>query len=225
MCQKIYDFIKYGIKFNFRDTMIILLSIIGLILLFCSCKTTKTSITDKSEINDSTYVKTEITQDSIHTNQTIDETTENTNITNKTTDDKKETIEKELVKDDTKITFGEGGGTFNVITGDATNVADVSISKESEKLKQELTEAKTQLQESQFTIQNLQSSLKETQYKLQSVRDSLANVNRTMDIESEIEETYQTDWYWWLIIGGLAMLVLIVVLRKIPQTSWLLFWI
>jgi hypothetical protein len=152
---------------------------------------------DKSEIRDSTSVKNEVWQDST--------------ITNKEEQKTEIMTDKEVVKDNTTITFGEGGGTFNVITGNATNVSKVQSDKQSEKLKEELNQ--------------MQIKLNQTQITLQSVRDSIANIDRTMDIESEVEETYQASWYWWLAIGALLMLVLIVVLRKIPQTSWLLGWL
>jgi FtsZ-interacting cell division protein ZipA len=195
--KNIWQTLYKGIMCDTRTTTIIVGLLVVLTLLLCGCKTTKTTIVDKSEIRDSTSVKLEVWQDST--------------LTNKEEQKSEIKTDKEITKDNTTITFGEGGGTFNVITGDATNVSKVQSDKQSEKLKEELNQTQIKLQE--------------TQIKLQSVMDSIANIDRTMDIESETEETYQASWYWWLAIGALLMLVLIVVLRKIPQTSWLLFWI
>lgn len=195
--KNIWETLYRGIMCDTRTTTIIVGLLVVLTLLLCGCKTTKTTIVDKSEIRDSTAVKLEVWQDSTLTNKDEQKTEIKT--------------DKEVVKDNTTITFGEGGGTFNVITGDATNVSKVQSDKQSEKLKEELNQT--------------QIKLNQTQIKLQSLRDSIANIDRTMDIQTETEETYQASWYWWLAIGALLMLVLIVVLRKIPQTSWLLFWI
>lgn len=195
--KKVLQSIAFWFTCNGRDTIIIVGIIVAILLLCCGCKTTKTTIVDKSEIRDSTSVKTEVWQDSTLTNK------EEQNTEIKT--------DKEVIKDNTTITFGEGGGTFNTITGEATNVSKVQSDKQSEKLKEELNQTQIKLQE--------------TQIKLQSVMDSIANIDRTMDIESEVEETYQASWYWWLAIGALLMLIAIVVLRKYPATRWLLAWI
>lgn len=195
--KEIWQTITFHIKYCGASTIVICGLVVAVLMLFCGCKTTKTNIVDKSEIRDSTSVKTELWQDSTITNKE-----------EQTTEIK---TDKEVTKDNTTITFGQGGGTYNTTTGEATNVVGVTSNKESERLRNELNET--------------QSKLQETQTKLQSVLDSIANIDRSMDIESEVEETYQMDWYWWLAIGALLMLIAIVVLRKYPATRWLLGWI
>lgn len=195
--KEILHTITYYVKYCCVNTIIICGVVVAFIMLFCGCKTTKTTIVDKSEIRDSTAVKTELWQDSTLINKEEQKTEIKT--------------DKEVTKDNTTITFGQGGGTYNTTTGEATNVIGVTSNKESERLRNELNET--------------QSKLQETQTRLQSVLDSIANIDRSMDLESEVEETYQMDWYWFMIIGALLMLIAIVVLRKIPATSWLLFWI
>lgn len=195
--KEILQTITYHIKYCGASTIIICGVVMAIFMLFCGCKTTKTTIVDKSEIRDSTSVKTELWQDSTITNKE-----------EQTTEIK---TDKEVTKDNTTITFGQGGGTYNTTTGEATNVVGVTSNKESERLRNELNET--------------QSKLQETQTKLQSVLDSIANIDRSMDIESEVEDTYQVSWYWWLAIGALLMLIAIVVLRKYPATRWLLAWI
>ena len=195
--KEILQTITYYVKYCGASTIVICGLVMAFIMLFCGCKTTKTTIVDKSEIKDSTAVKTELWQDSTLINKEEQKTEIKT--------------DKEVTKDNTTITFGQGGGTYNTTTGEATNVIGVTSNKESERLRNELNET--------------QSKLQETQTRLQSVLDSIANIDRSMDVESEVEETYQMDWYWFMIIGALLMLIAIVVLRKIPATSWLLFWI
>ena len=195
--KEICQTITYHIKYCGASTIIICGVVMAILMLFCGCKTTKTTIIDKSEIKDSTAVKTELWQDSTIINKE-EQTTEIRN-------------DKEITKDNTTITFGQSGGTYNTTTGEATNVVGVTSNKESERLRNDLNKT--------------QSKLQETQTKLQSVLDSIANIDRSMDIESEVEETYQVSWYWWLAIGALLMLIAIVVLRKYPATRWLLAWI
>ncbi len=171
---------------------------ISLILsLFFSCKTTSTTIVDKSEIIDSSYVKSEVIQDSIKINKEETKTEENE--------------QKEVVTEDVKITFGEGGGSYNTTTGEAHNVQSVTSNKQSETLKKELLV--------------WENKYEELNNKYQLALDSLSNINKQMDLESEVEETYQSAWYWWLAIGALLMFIAIVAIRKIPAVSWLLFWI
>lgn len=198
--KRIYEHIKnVGNALKDSDVMRVVLFglLMAIVVLICSCKTTTTTIVDKSEIRDSTNVKTEVRQDSTLINQSTEKQTE--------------TTDKEVTTEDTTITFGNGGGTYNTNTGEATNVSSIKTNKETERLKTELSTLREKYEQSQST--------------LQSVRDSIAKIDRDMNLESEVEETYQVSWYWWLAIGALLMLVAIVVLRKIPATSWLLFWI
>jgi lipopolysaccharide export LptBFGC system permease protein LptF len=199
--KEIWQTVSYHIKYCGASTIVICGLVVAVIILCSGCKTTKTTINDKSEIRDSTSVKTELWQDSTIINKE-EQTTEIRN-------------DKEITKDNTTITFGQGGGTYNTTTGEATNVVGVTSNKESERLRNELNKT--------------QSKLQETQTKLQSVLDSIANIDKSMDIESEVEETYQASWYWWLAIGlsvgALLMLIIVVVLRKYPATRWLLAWI
>lgn len=198
--KRLYENIKSNLNV-LKDKCVMRVIIFGLLMafliLFFSCKTTKTTINDKSEIKDSTNVKVELWQDSTLTQQSSEIT--------------QETSEKEVTTEDTTITFGNGGGTYNTTTGEATNVSSIKTNKETERLKTELSTLREKYNQSQST--------------LQSVRDSIAKIDRDMNLESEVEETYQASWYWWLAIGALLMLVLIVVIRKIPAISWLLFWI
>lgn len=195
--KNIWKTLCRGIMCDTRTTTIVVGLLVVLTLLLCGCKTTKTSIVDKSEINENTNVVEDVKSDSTSTNQTKEETTT--------------TKEKETTKDKTELTFGEGGGTYNANTGEFTNVVGAKIDSEKEKLK---AENKT-----------LNEQYNQTKNEFEAYKDSVNQANNKLDIESEVEETYQMDWYWFMIIGALLMLVLIVVLRNIPQTRWLLAWI
>ena len=195
--KEILQTITYYVKYCGVNTIIIC-GVVVVILMLCSgCKSTKTTIVDKSEIKDSTNVKVELWQDSTLTQQSTEKT--------------QETSEKEITTEDTTITFGNGGGTYNTNTGEATNLTSIKTSNETEKLKNEINTLQDKYQQSQNTIQSLM--------------DSIAKIDRQMDLKSKIEETYQMDWYWWLAIGALLILIAIVVLRKYPATRLLLAWI
>lgn len=195
--KEILQTITYHIKYCSASTIVICGVVVAIFILCSGCKTTKTNIVDKSEINENTNVVEDVKRDSTSTNQTKEETTT--------------TSEKETIKDKTELTFGEGGGTYNSNTGEFTNVVGAKIDSEKEKLK---AENKT-----------LNEQYNQTKNEFEAYKDSVNQANNKLDIESEVEETYQMDWYWFMIIGALLMLIAIVVLRKIPATSWLLFWI
>lgn len=173
------------------------LLLIAFVALLVGCKTTKMEITDKSEINEQTDVKTEVKQDSIATNSTATETTEKT--------------ESEVTKGNIHITFGEGGGTFNANTGDANNVKDVDIDFENYVTREEYNA--------------LESKYNQVVDEFATYKDSTLKANNKIDIESEIEETYQVNWFWWLIIGVLLGFIAVIAIRRIPVLQILLSWI
>jgi uncharacterized protein YlxW (UPF0749 family) len=195
--KEIWQTIWFGIKYCGASTIVICGLVMAVIILCSGCKTTKTTINDKSEINETTNIVEDVKRDSTSTNQTKEETTT--------------TNEKETTKDKTELTFGEGGGTYNANTGEFTNVVGAKIDSEKEKLK---AENKT-----------LNEQYNQTKNEFEAYKDSVNQANNKLDIESEVEETYQMDWYWFMIIGALLMLIAIVVLRKYPATRWLLAWI
>ena len=173
------------------------LLLITFALLLVGCKTTKMNLTDKSEINEQSNVKTEVKQDSTATNSTTTETTEKT--------------ESEVTKGNIHITFGEGGGTFNANTGDANNVQDVDIDFENYVKKEEYNA--------------LESKYNQVVDEFATYKDSTLKANNKMNIESEIEETYQVNWFWWLIIGVLLGFIAVIAIRRIPVLQILLSWI
>lgn len=195
--KNIWQTLYRGIMCDTRTTTIIVGLLVVLVLLLCGCKTTKTTIVDKSEINENTNVVEDVKSDSTSTSQTKEETTT--------------TKEKETTKDKTELTFGEGGGTYNANTGEFTNVVGAKIDSEKEKLKSE--------------IKTLYEQYNQIKTEFEAYKDSVNQANKKLDVESKVEETYQMDWYWFMAIGALLMLIAIVVLRKIPQTSWLLGWL
>ena len=173
------------------------LFLIAFVALLVGCKTTKMDITDKSEINEQANVKTEVKQDSTATNSTTEESTK--------------TSEKETINEKTELTFGEGGGTYNANTGEFTNVVSAKIDGKKDKQKEE---SKTKTEETN-----------ETKSEFTSTNDSTTQVNNKLNVESEVKESYQADWYWFIIIGVLLGFIAVVAIRRIPVLQVLLSWI
>ena len=170
-------------------------AIIALIVLvcisMCSCASTKTI--EKVNYRDSLITKTvydtvRVTvTDTIHYEQHSSKETEN----------------------GTEITFGQGGGTYNAKTGEATNVTGV---KESSKIR-----------EQDDIIQK-----QKTQIDLYSARcDSLSSAVSNYASELETERTvpkrsgYDRFCSWWFWITAILFLIKIAawVMEKIPMTA------
>lgn len=107
-----------------------------------------------------------------------------------------------------KIKF-ENGGIFDIKNGVARGVSEVETNNVEHKLSQlnELLAERCTILEERIII----------------VRDSLKNELAKNDIDTEVSVDVQ--WWVWLLIGAVLMFALIVVLKKSPQTSWLLFWL
>lgn len=112
-------------------------------------------------------------------------------------------------KTKTEIIFSESGGSYNTNTGDADGVSKVYQ-------EQEVTVDST-------AIEYWRDMYFDTYNQLTSVRDSLTNLMQRNDIKTEKES--KSTWWAWLLIGAVGMFAIIVVLKKTPQTSWLLFWL
>ena len=169
------------------------------VLLF-SCKSVKTTTNDQSSYNSKDSIRTIIIErvDSFIVRDTL--------IIRDTT-----YLEQEK---NTSIQFGAGGGTYNAITGEATNILSLN-----------LNETLTQLQ---ITNRIQASTIIDLTKENALLQNKVSSVDEKKDIQTSVKET-PNNWYWWLIIGvilGAAlMFCLIFALKKIPATSWLVAWI
>ena len=131
--------------------------------------------------------------------------------------DKSETLSNQLRhlwfsdRDSTRvhILFVTGGGSYNSQTGQAQGVVGVEVVGGSQ---QTATESE----------QVASNSTTESE-QVATQRDSVGVLNQHNDIESE--KTIGSNWWLWLLVGMGAMLVAIVVLRRLPHTRWLFGWI
>ena len=110
----------------------------------------------------------------------------------------------------TQIVFSEKGGTYNVKTGEASGVVNVSSSSSERKLQ-------GKLDISNKNEMNLTTMLKAS-------RDSLKMFKESKDIK-EYKKTTMAGWYIYLIVGFLVGIAFIIFLKKFPYTAPFFFWL
>ena len=169
------------------------------ILLF-SCKSVKTTTNDESSYKSKDSIRTVIIErvDSFIVRDTL--------VVH-------DTLYTQQEKN-TSIQFGAGGGTYNALTGEATNVTSLS-----------LNETILQLQ---ITNRMQASTIVDLTKENALLQNKVSSVDNKKDVQTTVKET-SNNWHLWLIIGfilGAAlMFCLIFALKKIPATSWLVAWI
>lgn len=155
------------------------------VLSFCSCKSTKTMVNDQSELDS---LKTQSTEQTQTTQQMQSEETSTTYQEGET-----------LTTNNETITFGEGGGTYNTKTGDATNVDKIERQTHSEDINETIIIGNKQTQSESDQIINK--------------ADTTTAVKKNNDIKTNNETTYKNNWYIWLLIGAGGILVLIFAIK------------
>ena len=191
LLKKIKSFYFGGLFIPISITLLLIV----IALLTFSCNTTK-SITDKSKIATSDSVRTEYVY--IRDTSFIEQT--------------------RIIRDslyfestgNTQVIFSEKGGTYNVKTGEASGVVNVSSSYSEKKLQEKLDI-------SNKNEMNLTTMLKAS-------RDSVKMFNESKDIK-EYKKTEMAGWYIYLIAGFLAGIAFIIFLKKFPYTAPFFFWL
>lgn len=172
---------------------------LSLILLFMSggCKSIETTLSDNSHINrkDSTNKEIIVKTDTIY--QTIYVQVKDSSSNEK--------------QSSTEIVFGNGGGTWNATTGEATNVSSVKTNESEKNLRLQLSSLEKEL----FELHNI----------LQSKTDSIAQLKQQNNIKHTHTEKPKSNWYWWLVVGFVLGVGVVIALKKIPATSWLMTWL
>ena len=110
----------------------------------------------------------------------------------------------------TQVIFSKNGGTYNVKTGEASGVVNVSSSSSERKLQEKLDI-------SNKNEMNLTTMLKAS-------RDSLKMFKESKDIK-EYKKTTMAGWYIYLIVGFLVGIAFIIFLKKFPYTAPFFFWL
>lgn len=186
--NNLWDDILFGIAISISALLLVA---------FSGCKTIETSKTDLSTTNRKDSVRTEIR----YVTDTIYQTTYV---------QVKDSSENEK-QSSTEIVFGDGGGTWNSQTGEATNVSSVKTNESEKNLR--------------LQVSSLESQLTDLHKELQSKNDSITKLKQKNNVVEKYKEKPKNNWYWWLVIGlGLGVGV-VILLKKIPATSWLMKWL
>ena len=107
------------------------------------------------------------------------------------------------------ITFGAGGGTYNTKTGDANNVSSV---KENNKGYEKVIEHKDSVINSLTAI-------------IEAKNDSISKLRQQNDVKTEKKvEDSAGKWIGLVLLSFVLGFFTPFILKKIPQTSWLLSW-
>ena len=195
LAQRLLNKIK---SFDFGGLFIpisITILLIAIALLTFSCNTTK-RMTDNSKTATTDSVRTEY----LYVRDTS--FIENTRIV-------RDSIFFESTGN-TQVIFSKNGGTYNVKTGEASGVVNVSSSSSEKKLQE-------RLDISNKNEMNLTTTLKAS-------RDSVKMFKESKDIK-EYKKTVMAGWYIYLIVGFLSGIAFIIFLKKFPFTAPFFFWL
>lgn len=161
--------------------------------IFTGCKT-PAAVSTQTDVQDSTRIEYRIVHDTIIQHDTV-------YINEKTVKDSE-------TESETTIHFGDGGGTYNSKTGDATNVTGVGT-KESKREK-----------EQKEHIERMASENTQLRHSL----DSLRKVNTIIHEGTEAEPVEMTKWQRffhtsgiiaWCVLAILAIIGIVKLLRKL----------
>ena len=109
------------------------------------------------------------------------------------------------------ITFSPQGGTYNSKTGEASGVTGVS-----ENSKKTMSES---------VLQQKDSALASLTAIVETQRDSISKLRRQNDVDTETKvEDSSSNWIVALLATFVFGFFTPFVLKKIPQTAWLLTW-
>jgi hypothetical protein len=194
---------NYGVDFNKKepfgwwDIAVFILAAIAISFIMTSCKTIQHTSTDKSKIDrkDSVVRVVETKTDTIYQTIVVEKKDSATN-------EKSGQVE---------IVFVAGGGTWNAQTGEATNVQSVKTSETEKNLR--------------IKVEDMEVKITELHKELKAKSDSIAQFKQQNNVQTTHKEKPKSSWYWWLVIGFGLGVGIVIALKKIPITSWLMAWL
>lgn len=206
-----------------------LIILVSIIMLLTGCKTVEVSNKETTK----TEQESETSESTVTNSMLEDKSKETTqNNTDQTKDSTSIESSKESVTDKDSgsvIIFGEGGGYFNVNTGEAGNVVKVEITNKERNL----------IKENQKYI-NENSSLKNelSTYKknditnkliIKQLKDSLGRMEQNIKTDNYTKESTRNNWYWWfltgLAIGVVGYFLISMYLKTNPIARFIKSWI
>ena len=198
-----------------QRTAFVIIAIMVAIFVVCfvtSCKT-PTAISTKTDTRDSLNTEWH-TRDSLGASF---HAVHDTVIIHDTIYINEKTVKDAETQSETTIHFGEGGGTYNAKTGDATNVTGVGT-KESKK-EHELTERVKRLTSENTTLHHENDSLRSLVQSNDSTQsevheDNSTNETQPVGMNKHERFMYTSGWIFWGIVAAFLVYFIIKILRK-----------
>ena len=181
-------------------------------VMFTSCKT-PAAISTKTDTRDSSNVELHM-RDSLGVSV---RTVHDTVIVHDTVYINEKTVKDAETQSETTIHFGEGGGTYNAKTGDATNVTGVGT-KESRR-EHELRERNEKLVSENTYLHHVNDSLSSLVQSNDSTNSEVHEDNSTNDTQPvgmnrHERFMYTSGWIFWGIVAAFLVYFIIKILRK-----------
>lgn len=198
-----------------QRTAFVIIAIMAAIFVACfitSCKT-PTAISTKTDTRDSSNVELHM-RDSLGVSV---RTVHDTVIVHDTVYINEKTVKDAETQSETTIHFGEGGGTYNAKTGDATNVIGVGT-KESRR-EHELRERNEKLVSENTYLHHVNDSLSSLVQSNDSTNSEVHEDNSTNDTQPvgmnrHERFMYTSGWIFWGIVAAFLVYFIIKILRK-----------
>ena len=115
---------------------------------------------------------------------------------------------KKETEDGTEINFGQGGGTYNSKTGEATNVASVKQSSKSTETEDLIREQKTQIDAFRATTDSLTAQ----------VEHYASEIAKERQMPKRTSYDRFCSWWFWITACILLAKIACWVMEKIPTT-------
>lgn len=191
------DFNKKDPELSWWDLVLFVVAAIAFSYMMTSCKTIETTLNDTSKTDKTDSLKKEIVvkTDTIYKTTVVEKKDSSTN-------------EKQS---STEIVFGNGGGTWNANTGEATNVQSVKTSEKEKNLR--------------IKVEDMEVKITELHKELKAKSDSITQLKQQNNVQTTHKEKPKNNWYWWFLVGFGLGVGAIIALKKIPATSWLMTWL
>ena len=176
---------------------LIVLSVLFVVIMLCllsSCTTTRTS-RNNYQYDGNVNVVTQRIHDTTYIDRQVTEYVHDTTY-----------VERE---NKTDIVFIDGGGNYNILTGEISGVQTLTISEREKALQAQILIH--QERENELLTKNI------------LLTDSISSMQ--IISESEAQSESRSLWWLWLLIGCCVGAGTIIALKKIPITKSLMFWL
>lgn len=217
------------LKEEYHKLVIALFLIVLIIFALSGCKTIKTTNSEKLKIEQESDVKESNSSNAILEDKSLENTKE---ILTQSKDSSvsENTKESSNVKvDNSIINFGNGGGTYNANTGEASNVISVQISKQEQELKKEYNKQLKIIEELNKQVNEFRQNDIKKELTIEQLKDSNGALNMKLNTKSTTTESVKNNWYWWLLtglaIGVVGYFLISMYLKTNPITRFIKSWI